>query len=99
MTSTPPTPLPATAAIAFDRTSDIYERMTGGCTREVAKFILTLDLQVNSSSVVLDNACGTGIITEEILKQYPYTKPKLFAADLAPSMIESSAQRHRATDG
>ncbi|KAL3462383.1 S-adenosyl-L-methionine-dependent methyltransferase [Aspergillus heterothallicus] len=86
--NTTPTPAPGTAAAAFDKASEVYERMTGGCTREVAKFLLTLDPKVDSSSVILDNACGTGIITEEILRQVSDgAKPKIFAADLAPSMI------------
>jgi hypothetical protein len=63
--TTNPTPAPGTAAAAFDKASEVYERMTGGCTREVAKFLLTLDPQVNSSSLILDNACGTGLVTEE----------------------------------
>ncbi|KAI9374607.1 S-adenosyl-L-methionine-dependent methyltransferase [Aspergillus egyptiacus] len=80
-------PQPGTAGAAFDKSSDVYERMTGGCTREVAKFLLTLSPQVDSSSVILDNACGTGIVVEEILSQFPDAKPTIFAADVAPNMI------------
>ncbi|KAL6237716.1 hypothetical protein BDW75DRAFT_248722 [Aspergillus navahoensis] len=88
MASSDPTPAPGTAAAAFDKASDVYERMTGGCTREIARFLLTLEPRVDTSSVVLDNACGTGMITEEILELYPNeTKPRIFAADLAPSMV------------
>ncbi|KAL2793040.1 S-adenosyl-L-methionine-dependent methyltransferase [Aspergillus keveii] len=86
--TTNPTPAPGTAAAAFDKASEVYERMTGGCTREVAKFLLTLDPQVNSSSLILDNACGTGLVTEEILgHSSDAAKPRIFAADLAPSMV------------
>ncbi|KAL3482815.1 S-adenosyl-L-methionine-dependent methyltransferase [Aspergillus germanicus] len=86
--TTTPTPAPGTAAAAFDKASEVYERMTGGCTREVAKFLLSLDPKVDSSSVILDNACGTGLVTEEILQQFSDgAKPKICAADLAPSMI------------
>jgi ubiquinone/menaquinone biosynthesis C-methylase UbiE len=86
--TTTPTPAPGTAAAAFDKASEVYERMTGGCTREVAKFLLTLDPKVDSSSVILDNACGTGLVTEEIIQQFSDdAKPKIFAADLAPSMV------------
>ncbi|GFG13976.1 ubiquinone/menaquinone biosynthesis C-methyltransferase UbiE [Aspergillus lentulus] len=67
-----------------------YERVTGSCTREVAQFLLTLQPTVDASSVVLDNACGTGIITEEILERFPTaSKPKVYAADLASSMVSS----------
>ncbi|KAL2812939.1 S-adenosyl-L-methionine-dependent methyltransferase [Aspergillus granulosus] len=94
-TSTPtPTPAPGTAAAAFDKSSEVYERMTGGCTREVAKFLLTLDPKVDSSSVILDNACGTGIMAEEILGLFrDAAKPKIHAADLAPSMISNFAAK------
>ncbi|KAL4995745.1 S-adenosyl-L-methionine-dependent methyltransferase [Aspergillus recurvatus] len=103
--STPTAALaPGTAAAAFDKTSEIYERMTGGCTREVAKFLLTLEPKVDTSSVILDNACGTGIVTEEILNQFPETaKPSIFAADLAPSMVLNFAAKAKSrgwiTDG
>ncbi|KAJ0426684.1 S-adenosyl-L-methionine-dependent methyltransferase [Aspergillus carlsbadensis] len=86
--TTSPTPAPGTAAAAFDKASAVYERMTGGCTREAAKFLLTLGPKVDSSSVILDNACGTGIVTEEILEQFSNgAKLKIFAADFAPSMV------------
>lgn len=80
-------PQPGTAGAAFNKSSDVYERMTGGCTREVAKFLLMLSPKVDSSSVILDNACGTGIMTEEILSRSPDAHPKVFAADIAPAMI------------
>ncbi|KAL4916749.1 S-adenosyl-L-methionine-dependent methyltransferase [Aspergillus aurantiobrunneus] len=83
MTSIPP----GTAAAAFDKASDVYERLTGGCTREVAQFLLTLEPRVCASSNILDNACGTGIMTSEILRQFPQAKPRISAADLAPSMV------------
>lgn len=87
---------PPTAAAAFDKSSDAYERMTGGCTREVAQFLLTLEPKVETSSIILDNACGTGIMTSEILALFPDAKPKIFAADLAPSMIANFSTMARA---
>jgi ubiquinone/menaquinone biosynthesis C-methylase UbiE len=86
--TTIPTPAPGTAAAGFNKASEVYERMTGGCTREVARFLLTLDPKVDFTSVILDNACGTGLVTEEILGQFSdAASPKIFATDLAPSMI------------
>ncbi|GFF56451.1 hypothetical protein IFM46972_10518 [Aspergillus udagawae] len=87
-TSNPPA---GTAAEHFNKASASYERMTGGFTREVAKFLLTLQPTVDSSSVVLDNACGTGIITEEILERVPTVK--ICVADLAPSMVSNLASK------
>ncbi|BCS26748.1 class I SAM-dependent methyltransferase [Aspergillus puulaauensis] len=94
--SSAPTPAPGTAAAAFDKSSDAYERMTGGCTREVAQFLLTLEPKVETSSIILDNACGTGIMTSEILGLFPKAKPKIFAADLAPSMVANFSNMARA---
>lgn len=93
-----PTPAPGTAAAAFDKSSDAYERMTGGSTREVAQFLLTLDPKIESSSIILDNACGTGIMTSEIMGLFPGAKPKpkIFAADLAPSMVANFSDVARA---
>ncbi|KAL4866959.1 hypothetical protein BDV12DRAFT_172123 [Aspergillus spectabilis] len=103
MASTTKCPPLGTAAAAFDKASDIYERMTGGCTREVAKYILTLDPKVDSSSIILDNACGTGIITEEILNHFSESRPRISAADFAPSMVSNFTTKAKAkgwiTDG
>ncbi|KAL4880322.1 S-adenosyl-L-methionine-dependent methyltransferase [Aspergillus karnatakaensis] len=89
--ATPTHPPSGTAAYAFNKASDVYERLTGGCTREVAQYILFLNPKVTSSSVVLDNACGTGIITEEIINLFPdpASLPQVYAADFAPTMISN----------
>ncbi|KAL4963690.1 class I SAM-dependent methyltransferase [Aspergillus stella-maris] len=90
-TATPlPLPRPGTAAAAFDKASDVYERLTGGCTRELAKYLLALEPKQSSSSVILDNACGTGILASEALRRFESgaSKPRVFAADLAPSMVD-----------
>ncbi|KAL4957562.1 S-adenosyl-L-methionine-dependent methyltransferase [Aspergillus filifer] len=44
----------------------------------------------SSSSVILDNACGTGILASEVLRNFESegSKPRIFAADLAPGMVE-----------
>ncbi|KAF4178028.1 hypothetical protein CNMCM8694_001969 [Aspergillus lentulus] len=83
---------PPAAGTATERltVSASYERVTGGCTRDVAQFLLTLQPIVDASSVVLDNPCGTGIITEEILERFPTSsKRKIYAADLTPSKVSS----------
>ena len=85
----PPTTNPAEF---FDKASSTYERFTGGCTRDVAKFLLAQSPIVDPSSVVLDNACGTGIITQEILQNFSTIgspRPKIRAVDIAPSMISN----------
>lgn len=84
------------AAEYFDKASALYERLTGGCTREVANFFLSLPLNVDSLLVVLDNACGTGIVTDEILTRFAVEgapMPKIYAADVAPSMVSNLAAK------
>lgn len=44
-----------------------YEDSTGGCTRDLARQIITLADPFTSGSVVHDNACGPGIVAQEII--------------------------------
>lgn len=63
---------PKTAIEHFNNGAPDYEKYTGGCTREVACALLELPELADvgaPGSVVLDNACGTGIVTEEIIKR------------------------------
>lgn len=92
MAATSDSPPAINAAEFFDKLSERYERFTGGCTREVAQFLLSHPPVVNSSSIVLDNACGTGIITKDILTDFPASagpRPKIYAVDISSSMISN----------
>lgn len=44
-----------------------YEDSTGGCTRDLARHIITLADAITSGSVIHDNACGPGIVAQEII--------------------------------
>jgi ubiquinone/menaquinone biosynthesis C-methylase UbiE len=44
-----------------------YEVSTGGCTRDLARHIITLAGPIISGSVIHDNACGPGIVAQEIV--------------------------------
>lgn len=44
-----------------------YEDSTGGCTRDLAQHIITLADPITSGSVIHDNACGPGIVAQEIV--------------------------------
>ncbi|KAF3044006.1 hypothetical protein E8E12_005857 [Didymella heteroderae] len=44
-----------------------YENSTGGCTRDLARHIVTLAGPIISGSVIHDNACGPGIVAQEIV--------------------------------
>ena len=64
-----------------------YERSTGGVTKCVAQEILAIYSNFHSleGKTVLDNACGSGVVTKEILSHA--RKVNIEAADISPSMI------------
>ncbi|KAI8665600.1 hypothetical protein LRP88_03894 [Fusarium phalaenopsidis] len=88
---------PAPTAIGhFDSAAAQYEASTGGCTRELARLLLDipqLESIYQPSTIVLDNACGTGIVAEEIILRARRTNanvPNIHAVDPAPNMVEIS---------
>ena len=75
------------AASSFTELAKSYDRFAGTCIRSVSGYavsILPHPLQPNAR--VLDNACGTGLLTRELLKKYPDVN--VDAVDLAPGMIQ-----------
>lgn len=83
-----------TAISHFDSSAHSYEKSTGGCTRELARSILDLpELRdiYSKDAVILDSACGTAIVTEELVLQAQKrsgTLGQIHAADPAPNMVE-----------
>ncbi|KAG4411288.1 hypothetical protein IFR04_015576 [Cadophora malorum] len=72
--------------------SSVYERMSGNCTRFIAaEVVLLASPPIMDSSYILDNACGPGIVTEQIKVQHPNVR--IMASDLSPAMIEEVTQR------
>ncbi|KAI9820044.1 MAG: hypothetical protein M1827_006615 [Pycnora praestabilis] len=72
--------------------SSNYKRMTGDCTRLVAEqMIFNLTPPITSSSYILDNACGPGIVSEAIKHLHP--NAKIMATDLSATMIEEVQKR------
>jgi SAM-dependent methyltransferase len=78
--------------------STTYERMAGGCTNLVAQHIVTSlsapptspyslprPHPITPTSHILDNACGSGLVTSIIKSAYPFAR--ITAADLAPAMV------------
>ncbi|MCJ1393947.1 hypothetical protein MMC18_006824 [Xylographa bjoerkii] len=66
--------------------------MSGNCTRRIAAHIVsTISPPITSSSYILDNACGPGIVSEQIKLRYPDVH--IMAADLLPAMIEETKRR------
>ena len=70
-----------------DETALIYDRQTGGVTKAVADDVISQYLKSDSleGKVVLDNACGTGVVTKQLLAHT--INLKIEAADLADSMV------------
>ncbi|KAF5672325.1 ubiquinone menaquinone biosynthesis methyltransferase ubiE [Fusarium heterosporum] len=78
----------------FNKTADKYEATTGGGPRELAQhavsFIAGLK-PMTSESKILDNACGTGIVTDIILKSR--IQPEIHAIDFAENMVSIAKDR------
>ncbi|KAH7398671.1 hypothetical protein DE146DRAFT_782317 [Phaeosphaeria sp. MPI-PUGE-AT-0046c] len=84
--SAPLTSLEGLAALAS--VIDVYEHRIGYVCRAIAGYILALlTLFPSSSGTVLDNACGTGAVLEELLKKFP--KAEIYAADVVPPMVQA----------
>ncbi|MCJ1362981.1 hypothetical protein MMC16_002087 [Acarospora aff. strigata] len=63
-----------------------YEHRLGNATRAVARHILPFLSPLPPNPVVLDNACGTGSFTTELLRTVPTAH--VHAVDASPAMID-----------
>ena len=95
---------PATAAQFFDSAATEYEEFTGGCTRELAFKLLDLP-QLSTLSApdahLLDNACGTGIVAEELAKRCAAkgaAYPTVSAVDAAQKMVDLARKKFDGTE-
>lgn len=70
---------------SFNSQAYTYERRAGGSTRRVITYIISLLDGLPNNPVLLDNACGPGFATVELLKAYP--NAHIHAADVAPGMV------------
>jgi SAM-dependent methyltransferase len=82
--SAPPTSQEGLAA--FASVINVYEHRIGHVCRAVAAHIPALLTSLPSGGTVLDNACGTGAASEELLKKFPTAE--IFAADVVPPMVQ-----------
>ena len=71
---------------SFNSSAQTYERRTGSATRSVAAHIVKLISPIPPDSVFLDNACGTGAITSEVLTVSP--DAYIHAVDNSKGMID-----------
>ncbi|KAI9151312.1 Methyltransferase tpcH [Paramyrothecium foliicola] len=90
---TPPTPLEY-----FNAGAPVYEGNAGGCTRDLAEIAVDLIQElkpITPDSEVLDNACGTGIVTDVLLAstQSLRSPPDIHAVDGAENMIRIASER------
>ncbi|KAG5802774.1 hypothetical protein H9Q74_014124 [Fusarium xylarioides] len=78
----------------FNKTAEKYEATTGGATRELAHHAISSIAALKpltSESKILDNACGTGIVTDIILKSG--IQPEIHAVDVAENMVSIARNR------
>jgi len=72
----------------FQKVAETYEDEIP-IMKDIAQSVVQRVTPITSDSVVLDNACGPGIVTGEIIKlAKPDTTPEFFAADFSPAMLE-----------
>jgi SAM-dependent methyltransferase len=83
-----------TAIEHFNKTADKYEATTGGGTRELGQHAISLIAglkPLTPESKILDNACGTGIVTDIILQSG--IQPEIHAVDSAENMVSIARAR------
>ncbi|KAL8796489.1 MAG: hypothetical protein Q9195_001163 [Heterodermia aff. obscurata] len=81
---------PPTATEALEGFASLiasYEHRVGHACRAVASQLPALLKDLPLSATVLDNACGTGAATEELVKILP--SARIYAVDVVPAMVES----------
>ncbi|KAL2204313.1 methyltransferase type 11 [Sarocladium strictum] len=85
---------------SFNDLVEQYEARSGGHTRALARHFLQLPAAEGitaEDAVVLDNACGTAIVTDEIIRLSRQsgleTIPKIHAVDVAPNMVKMATAK------
>lgn len=62
----------------------------------IGRMAVTLAPPVTSESVVHDNACGPGVVTDAVLSVFANTgggPPRIIASDIVPGMVELAARK------
>jgi ubiquinone/menaquinone biosynthesis C-methylase UbiE len=75
----------------FNMAAAKYEAITAGCTRELARHLLDISPPIDANSIVLDNACGTGVVAQEVLLKAFRSDTAISSitcVDAAPTMVE-----------
>jgi len=74
----------------FETLATSYEHGSGGCTRQLAKYLLEILPPVKSESIIHDNACGPLIVTSEIVnlvESQHIRPPTIKATDYVEAMV------------
>ncbi|ORX93120.1 S-adenosyl-L-methionine-dependent methyltransferase, partial [Basidiobolus meristosporus CBS 931.73] len=79
--------------VNFDTEAPQYDQVMGGCTRNVAPHLIALSKPITKSSKILDDCCGTGMVTVELLETCPLLHEdsktaKIHAVDLSKPMTD-----------
>jgi ubiquinone/menaquinone biosynthesis C-methylase UbiE len=75
----------------FNMAAAKYEALSAGSTRELARYMMDSSQPIDAKSTVLDNACGTGVVAQEVLLRTfgaGTTPPKITCTDAAPAMVD-----------
>jgi ubiquinone/menaquinone biosynthesis C-methylase UbiE len=75
----------------FNMAAAKYETLSGGCTRELARHMIDMAPPFDGNSVILDSACGTGVVAQEVLLKSFATgiaPASIICADTAPAMVD-----------
>lgn len=80
--------------IFYDRIADVHDLMMriNGYRDSVAKFLRSLDLRINSDSLILDAGSGTGIVTKGLYKA-GFRPKQTFALDLSLNSLKVSREQ------
>jgi ubiquinone/menaquinone biosynthesis C-methylase UbiE len=82
---------PSKAFEVFNMVASKYEALTAGISRELARYLIEISPKLDDDSIVLDNACGTGVVAQEVLlKRFAAgaSIPQITCVDVAPAMVD-----------
>lgn len=71
----------------WNEQAQTYDHRLGGATNLIAKYIVSIAPPINAESLVLDNCCGTGAVTSELIVQKADAVPFIYAIDKSPAMM------------
>jgi len=82
----------------YEANAHNYESING-FKKDIVRQLLKLCRRIDVNAVILDNACGPGIVTGEIQKMFTSSNmPQFHAVDFSPNMINELNQRAKAEE-